>query len=62
MLYTHGTFINVGIPDAMLPQIAPIDIVANGSRLGGSMIGSKKEAIEMLVSSSFSAVNYVFGI
>jgi alcohol dehydrogenase (NADP+) len=34
----------------MLPQIRPLDIVANGCRLGGSLTGSKKEATEMLVS------------
>lgn len=49
LLYVRGTFINVGMPDTMLPQIAPIDIVANGSRLGGSLIGSKQEAIEIIV-------------
>ncbi|QRV87709.1 alcohol dehydrogenase [Ceratobasidium sp. AG-Ba] len=47
-LFIHGTFVNVGIPDAMLPQIGPFDIVGNGSRLAGSLIGSKKEATEML--------------
>ena len=47
------------MPDTMLPQIAPFDIVANGSRLGGSMIGSKKEAMEMLVSLPLSTANQV---
>ncbi|KAG8738100.1 NADP-dependent alcohol dehydrogenase [Ceratobasidium sp. 423] len=48
LLFINGTFVNVGIPDAKLPQIAPFDIVANGCRLAGSLVGSKKEATEML--------------
>ncbi|CAE6420987.1 unnamed protein product [Rhizoctonia solani] len=48
LLFVNGTFVNVGIPDAKLPQLAPIDIVANGCRLAGSLVGSKKEATEML--------------
>ncbi|QRV75187.1 alcohol dehydrogenase [Ceratobasidium sp. AG-Ba] len=48
LLFVNGTFINVGIPDSPLPQIGPFDIVANGARLGGSLIGSKKEATQML--------------
>ncbi|KAG9118685.1 NADP-dependent alcohol dehydrogenase, partial [Ceratobasidium sp. 392] len=48
LLFVHGTFVNVGIPDSLLPQIGPMDIVGNGCRLAGSLIGSKKEAIEML--------------
>ncbi|CAE6443373.1 unnamed protein product [Rhizoctonia solani] len=48
LLFVNGTFINVGIPDSPLPQIGPFDIVSNGARLGGSLIGSKKEAIQML--------------
>lgn len=50
LLFVNGTFVNVGIPDGHLPQIMPYDIVANGCRLAGSLIGSKKEAMEMLVS------------
>jgi len=48
LLFVNGTFINVGIPDSPLPQLGPFDIVSNGCRLGGSLIGSKKEAIQML--------------
>ncbi|KAH7341268.1 NADPH-dependent alcohol dehydrogenase [Rhizoctonia solani] len=48
LLFVNGTFINVGLPDSPLPQIGPFDIVSNGARLGGSLIGSKKEAIQML--------------
>ncbi|CAE6467344.1 unnamed protein product [Rhizoctonia solani] len=48
LLFVNGTFVNVGIPNSPLPQIGPFDIVSNGSRLAGSLIGSKKEAIQML--------------
>ncbi|KAJ1308057.1 hypothetical protein OPQ81_002124 [Rhizoctonia solani] len=48
LLFVNGTFVNVGIPDKPLPQIGPFDIVSNGTHLAGSLIGSKKEAIQML--------------
>ncbi|KAF8751840.1 GroES-like protein [Rhizoctonia solani] len=48
LLFVNGVFVNVGIPDSPLPQIGPFDIVANGVHLAGSLIGSKKEAIQML--------------
>ncbi|KAB5588845.1 putative effector protein [Ceratobasidium theobromae] len=48
LLVVHGTFVNVGAPDTLLPQIAAFDIIVNGCNLSGSMIGSKKEALEML--------------
>ncbi|KAJ3533974.1 hypothetical protein NM688_g7203 [Phlebia brevispora] len=50
MLYVHGRFINVGIPDAdqPLPTIHAFDLVPNGCYIGGSSVGSKKECMEML--------------
>ncbi|KDN47831.1 hypothetical protein RSAG8_03251, partial [Rhizoctonia solani AG-8 WAC10335] len=47
LLFVNGTFANVGIPDSPL-QIGPFDIVSNGARLAGSLIGSKKEVIQIL--------------
>ncbi|EED77109.1 predicted protein [Postia placenta Mad-698-R] len=50
MLYVHGKFITVGIPDANnpLPAIHPFSLAPNGCMIGGSAIGSKKECLEML--------------
>ncbi|KZS88986.1 GroES-like protein [Sistotremastrum niveocremeum HHB9708] len=48
MLYVHGSFITVGIPDDPLPELKSFDFLANGCKLGGSHIGSKKEALQML--------------
>lgn len=50
MLYVHGRFINVGIPDAddRLPTLHAFDLVPNGCYIGGSGVGSKKECMEML--------------
>ena len=50
MLYVHGRFVTVGIPDVddTLPPIHSFDLVPNGCLLGGSKIGSKKECLEML--------------
>ncbi|PCH43607.1 GroES-like protein [Wolfiporia cocos MD-104 SS10] len=50
MLFVHGTFITVGIPDAdnPLPQLHPFNFAGNGCVLGGSHVGSKKECLEML--------------
>lgn len=48
LLFVNGVFVNVGIPDSPLPQIGPFDIVPNGAHLAGSLIGSKKEATQML--------------
>ncbi|KAG9120455.1 NADP-dependent alcohol dehydrogenase [Ceratobasidium sp. 392] len=48
LLFIYGTFINVGVPDTPLPQIIPMDLISNGCRLGGSAIGSKKEALDMM--------------
>ena len=48
MLNVHGKLISVGLPDNNLPEMAPFSLVSNGCFLGGSKIGSKKEAIRML--------------
>ncbi|KAG6844790.1 hypothetical protein H0H87_003719 [Tephrocybe sp. NHM501043] len=47
-LGVHGRLIMVAIPDDKLPGIYSSDMVSNGALLGGSHIGSKKEALEML--------------
>ncbi|KAI0668393.1 GroES-like protein [Trametes maxima] len=50
MLYVHGKYICVGLPDIdePLPAIHPFDVLGNGSLIGGSHIGSKEDMIEML--------------
>ena len=50
MLYVHGRFVTVGLPDAdeHLPTLHAFDLVPNGCFIGGSAIGSKKECMEML--------------
>lgn len=48
MLWVHGRFVTVGLPDKPLPQLTAFDLNPNGCFLGSSHIGSKKEAIEML--------------
>ncbi|KAH9851436.1 GroES-like protein [Lenzites betulinus] len=50
MLYVHGRFVTVGLPDTddPLPSIHAFDVVVSGCMLGGSKIGSKKECLEML--------------
>lgn len=44
----NGEFHNVGLPDQPLPQFKAQVFASNGSKIGGSHIGSKKEALEML--------------
>ncbi|KAH9944734.1 chaperonin 10-like protein [Amylocystis lapponica] len=50
MLFIHGKFISVGIPntDNPLPAMHPFDFAPNGCLVGGSHAGSKKECMEML--------------
>ncbi|EMD32150.1 hypothetical protein CERSUDRAFT_99832 [Gelatoporia subvermispora B] len=50
MLFVHGKFITVGIPDANqpLPSLHPFSFASNGCLIGGSSIGSKKDALDML--------------
>lgn len=47
-LAVNGEFHQVGLPDEPLPQMMAFDFAPNGSKIGGSHIGSKKEAEEML--------------
>jgi len=47
-LTVHGRFIIVAMPDDALPEIKSQTLASNGVLIGGSHIGSKKEAIEML--------------
>ncbi|TBU30289.1 GroES-like protein [Dichomitus squalens] len=50
MLYVHGRFITVGLPDTddPLPGIHAMKFAANGCMIGGSKIGSKQDCLEML--------------
>ena len=50
MLYVHGRFITVGLPDAddPLPPVHAMNFVKNGCMIGGSKIGSKEDCLEML--------------
>lgn len=48
MLDMHGKLITVGIPEGKLPPFDVHGLVSNGCFFGGSAIGSKKEALEML--------------
>jgi D-arabinose 1-dehydrogenase-like Zn-dependent alcohol dehydrogenase len=47
-LTVHGKFICVGLPDGPLPQVTGFTFLNNGCFFGGSHIGSKKEALEMM--------------
>jgi alcohol dehydrogenase (NADP+) len=47
-LAVNGTLHTVGLPDTSLPQFMVQDFASNGSKLGGSHVGSKKEALAML--------------
>ncbi|RDB18330.1 NADP-dependent alcohol dehydrogenase 6 [Hypsizygus marmoreus] len=47
-LGVHGHFIMVAIPDESLPSLHSAQLLSNGALIGGSHIGSKKEAIAML--------------
>ena len=49
MLTIHGKFIQVGLPDdGEMPKINGFMFIKNGCFIGGSKIGSKKEALAML--------------
>jgi len=48
MLWIHGSFITVGLPDNHFPSLSPFTFAPNGSKLGGSHIGSKVEVLQML--------------
>lgn len=47
-LAINGEFHNVGLPDKPLPTMMAQIFTTNGSKIGGSHIGSKKEMMEML--------------
>lgn len=50
MLFVHGKFVSVGLPnsDSPLPNMHAFDFAPTGCYVGGSSIGCKKEAYEML--------------
>ena len=50
MLYVHGRFVTVGLPDTddPLQPVHAFSFVSNGCLMGGSKIGSKDDALEML--------------
>lgn len=48
MLDVNGKFVMVGLPEDKLPAFQAQPLTANGAFLGGSHIGSKKEALAML--------------
>lgn len=48
MLWIHGNFIMVGLPEDPLPPIEASVFMSTGSKMGSSHIGSKKEVLEML--------------
>ncbi|GAB7366231.1 hypothetical protein MBLNU230_g7789t1 [Neophaeotheca triangularis] len=48
LLRTFGTFVQVGAPEDMLPQMNAFSFIAKGMSLKGSMIGSPAEIEEML--------------
>lgn len=47
-VHSTGSFITVGLPDNNFPSLSPFTFAPNGSKLGGSHIGSKVEALQML--------------
>ncbi|KAI9716653.1 MAG: hypothetical protein M1812_005191 [Candelaria pacifica] len=47
-LAVNGTFHNVGLPDQPLPAMMAQDFAPNGSKIGGSHIGCRPEALAML--------------
>jgi alcohol dehydrogenase (NADP+) len=47
-LAVNGEFHNVGLPDKPLPQMMAQDFAPNGSKIAGSHIGSRPEALAML--------------
>lgn len=60
LLRTSGTLIQVGAPDADLPAIHALTLIAKGLKLGGSTIGNPDEIRVSLVSFSFPAPSVVF--
>lgn len=62
MLWINGSFIAVGLPDDDLPPVNAFTLLNNGSKIGGSHIGTKEECIEMLKLAAEKGVKpwYVF--
>lgn len=50
MLYVHGRFVTVGLPDSddTFPEVHPFSFAGTGCLMGGSHIGNKEECLEML--------------
>ncbi|EJD06256.1 GroES-like protein [Fomitiporia mediterranea MF3/22] len=48
MLNVHGKFVCVALPEKPLPPITGFTLLNNGCFIGGSHLGSKTEALEML--------------
>ena len=48
MLDVGGKFISVGLPEQPIPFVSTVAFILNNSFFGGSHLGSKKEAVEML--------------
>ena len=48
VLNVNGHFISVGLPDEPFPEVKPFMFASNGSCMGTTHIGSKKEVQEML--------------
>lgn len=47
-LAVNGEFHNVGLPDKPLPQMMAQAFTPNGSKMGGSHLGNREEALAML--------------
>lgn len=47
-LLVHGTFIQVGVPEARMPAFHAFALITKGVKMGGSAIGSPAEIWEML--------------
>lgn len=58
-LAVDGTFHNVGLPDEPLPQLKVFDFAPNGSKIGGSHIGSRPEMLQMLKLASEKGIKTV---
>lgn len=47
-LRVNGTFHNVGLPDAPMPQLKTFDLVPTGANIAASHIGNRPEMLRML--------------
>ncbi|KAF2836502.1 GroES-like protein [Patellaria atrata CBS 101060] len=48
LLRTNGQFIQVGAPEDVLPSFSAFSLIAKGTKIGGSQIGSPKDIAYML--------------